>query len=198
MTGVFGGTFNPIHFGHLLLAENIREEFGLDKILFIPSQIPPHKSLTNVIEAEARLDMVRIATRDNPWFEVSDIEMRRTGPSYTVDTLLALQDVYGPNQLNLIVGADSMVQIPTWRRFEEILKLSAIIVARRPETQEDTLDRAIMRLEKDYGAVIRKSRAVALNYSSTEIRERVRSGLSITYRVPGDVEAIILGNGYYR
>lgn len=199
MLGVFGGTFNPIHNGHLLICETIREEFGLEKILFVPAQIPPHKDVNRVAEAEHRLEMTRLAISDNPHFEVSDIEMKREGASYTVDTLAAFKTLYGPDTLlNLIVGADAIVQLTSWRRFEEILKLCRIIVARRPDTGDDALDRAIDRLIGDYGAVIKKSKAVAMPYSSTEIRERVKSRLSIRYRVPPCVEDYIREHRLYR
>ncbi len=199
MLGVFGGTFSPIHYGHLMICEAIREEFGLDRILFVPAQIPPHKDINRVAEAEHRLEMTRLAIMDNPFFEVSDIEMKREGASYTVDTLLAFKALYGPEtQLSLIVGADSIVQLTSWRRFEEIIRLCRFIVARRPDTSDDVLDKAIDHLVSDYGAVIKKSKAVAMPYSSTEIRERVSSGLSIRYRVPPCVEHYIQEHRLYR
>jgi nicotinate-nucleotide adenylyltransferase len=199
LLGVIGGTFNPIHYGHLLISEAIREEFALEKILFVPAQIPPHKDINRVAEAEHRLEMARLATKDNPFFEVSDIEMKREGASYTVDTLLGFKALFGPEtQLSLIVGADAIVQLTTWRRFEEIIRLCRFIVARRPDIDDDVLDKTIDHLVGGYGAVIKKSKAVAMPYSSTEIRERVSKGLSIRYRVPPCVEDYIQEHRLYR
>jgi len=193
-----GGTFNPIHIGHLLMCEHIREEFGLDKILFVPAKNPPHKGSEGIVETSRRLEMVRLAIRDNPYFELCDIEMRMDGPSYTVETLRALRGEYGLEpRLCLIIGADSLVQFPTWRRYEEIFEMVDIIVARRPGTENGALDQAIERLKAGHNARISVSGAAALDISSTRIRDRVKKGLSIKYMVPGCVEEYIREHGLY-
>ncbi len=194
-----GGTFNPIHYGHLIMCEGIREEFSLEKVIFIPAKIPPHKANSKIAEAYDRIRMVRLAIADNPFFEASDSEMKRDGSSYTVDTLKFFKELYGSQKnLGLIVGADSLVQIETWRNFEEIFKLASIIVASRPDTQENHLDNTIIKLGSQFGAKIFKYSGKAMNYASTEIRKRVGEGLSIKYQVPPVVEAYIQKNGLYK
>ncbi len=199
MIGLMGGTFSPIHYGHLLMCESIREEFKLNKIIFMPAKKPPHKDSTQIIEAEDRLQMVKLAISDYPYFEVSDLEMRREGASYTIDTLRYLKNNLGDHQeLALIIGADSMMQLHTWKSYHAILKLATIIVAPRPDTDESQLEETINQYIAELGANILKSSARALDYASTEIRERVGKGLSIHYLVPPKVEAYIVEKGLYR
>lgn len=198
MIGIMGGTFNPIHYGHLLICEHIREEFGLEKILFVPAKSPPHKDAEGIIGTEYRMEMVRRAISSNPWFEFSDVEMRLEGPSYTVKTLEVLSEKFGErDNLGLIIGADSMVQFTTWKRYEEILRMASLIVAPRPDTDRRLLDSAIEKLKKDFDARIYLSRTNAYDFSSTEIRNRVKAGLSIKYMVPESVECYILQQGLY-
>jgi len=197
--GIMGGTFNPIHYGHLIMCEGIREEFGLEKILIIPARIPPHKTDMAIAEAYDRLKMVRLAVADNPYFEASDMELRREGSSYTVDTLMELRKIYAEQKrLFLIMGADSLVQIETWKNYEDIFRLAEIIVAPRPDTQEKYLENTIIKLVSQFGARIMKYSGKALDFSSTDIRERVAKGLSIKYLVPPAVEAYIYRNGLYQ
>ena len=198
MVGLMGGTFNPIHYGHLLMCESIREEFGLRKIVFIPARIPPHKTDREIIDPIDRLIMVELAIVDNPYFELSDIEIRRNRPSYTVDTLKEFRRIYGPEELFFITGADSLVQLHTWREYKQIFSLCKIIVARRPDTDDNLLNEYILKYKNDFGAEIFVSRHKAMDYSSTEIRERVKSGASIRYRTPAVVEAYIYKRGLYR
>jgi nicotinate (nicotinamide) nucleotide adenylyltransferase len=197
LIGIIGGTFNPIHYGHLLMCEQIREEFGLEKVLFIPSKIPPHKMSQEIAATEHRLEMVRLAIQDNPYFELSDVEMKMPGPSYTVETLRVLMKEYGRNRLYFIIGADSLVQLTTWMRFDEILGMVDLIVARRPDTDNNLLEQEVRRMTSEYNARIHVSEAVALDFSSTRIRNRVRKGLSIKYMVPDCVEKYILEHGLY-
>lgn len=199
MIGIMGGTFNPIHYGHLLMCEFIREEFNLDRILFIPAQNPPHKGTKSIAGAQERLDMVRLAIKSNPFFEASEIEMNRSGASYTIETLRELGESYGDEgRLNLIIGADSLMQINTWKSYEEIVETADIIVARRPDTKNRLLELMAARLKTECNARIFLSDAVALDYSSTDIRRRIQNGLSIKYMVPEDVEAYIGEHELYR
>jgi nicotinate-nucleotide adenylyltransferase len=194
-----GGTFSPIHYGHLLMCEHIWEEFQLEKIIFMPAKIPPHKAGAQVAGQQDRMEMVRLAIMDNPHFEVSDLEMQREGPSYTVDTLTTLKELYGPKQeFGLIIGADSLVQLESWREPERILALAALIVASRPDTLESSVIDASDKLREKYGARILHSKHLAMNYSSTEIRERVKKGQTIKYFVPPAVEAYIYEKGLYK
>ncbi len=197
MLGIMGGTFNPIHYGHLLMCEGIREEFSLEKIIFIPAKIPPHKNNGIIIDAHDRFHMVELAITSNPFFIASDIEMSREGSSYTVDTLKILKEKANNKQLSLIVGADSLVQFETWRDYREIFELAVIIVASRPDTEEDYLNNYINRFKTQFGANIKKYSGKAMDYSSTEIRRRVEIGLSIKYQVPPEVESYIYKNGLY-
>ncbi|NLM74555.1 MAG: nicotinate-nucleotide adenylyltransferase [Clostridiaceae bacterium] len=198
MVGLMGGTFNPVHYGHLLMCESIREEFNLNKIIFIPARIPPHKTKENIISPEDRLRMVELAIEDNPYFKLSDIEIRRSGPSYTVDTLKEFRKIYSFKELFLIVGADSLVQFHTWRDYQQIFSLSKIIVAKRPDTDENLLNEHIDKFTNEMGAKILVSGHRAMDYSSTEIRERIKKGASIRYRTPASVADYIYKRGLYR
>ena len=198
MIGIMGGTFNPIHYGHLLMCEHIREEFNLEKILFVPAKTPPHKGSAEITETEHRMEMVGMAIQDNPCFELCDAEMRMEGPSYTVETLKVLAEEYGEeNRLCLIIGADSLVQFTGWKRYEEILDMADIIVARRPDTKNRLLDLTVARMKADHNARIFVSGATALDFSSTRIRNRIKEGLSIRYMVPECVESYIYEHELY-
>lgn len=194
LIGLFGGTFNPIHYGHLLICEGIREEFGLEKTVFIPAKTPPHKESKKIIRPYDRLEMVRLAIEDNPSFEVSDIEMKREGASYTVDTLNTYNKLYGSDNLGLIVGADSLVNFETWRNYRDIFGLAYIFVASRPDTDNKLLENSIIKFTNQFGARIYKYSLRVMDYSSTEIRRRVKEGLSIKYLVPPNVEEYIYNN----
>lgn len=199
MIGLMGGTFSPIHYGHLLMCESIREEYGLEKIIFMLAKEPPHKDSSQIIEASDRLEMVKLALVDHPFFEVSDLELHRPGKSYTIDTLNILKDTLGCHQrLALIIGADSLIQIHTWKSYQDIFKIATVIVASRPDTDEAKLDKTIRHYQTGLDACILKASAKALDYASTEIRERVRKGLSIYHMVPPMVEAYIIEKGLYR
>lgn len=131
--GLFGGTFNPIHNGHLQAAEVVRQQFDLDQIIFIPCALPPHKTDGNLATAGDRLEMVRIAIRDRTALEVSDIEIQRGGTSYTIDTLLRLNSVYGDDAtFFFLMGEDAFLEIHTWKSYHQVLGLTALIVMARP------------------------------------------------------------------
>lgn len=213
--GILGGTFNPIHCGHLAAAEEVRDRLKLDRILFIPSCLPPHKSDESVPRADQRMEMVRLATRGNPFFEPSDIELRRGGKSYTVDTIEALQLVYPGTDLYFITGLDSFLEITTWRQWERLLTLCSFVVISRPGYHFSDLAKinfmqgAVHELAQlDTGAVLRaqvRSSAFTLNLekiphfdiSSTDIRSRVKAGESIKYLLPDAVETYIITNRLY-
>ncbi|HHU90992.1 MAG TPA: nicotinate-nucleotide adenylyltransferase [Clostridiaceae bacterium] len=198
MLGIMGGTFNPIHYGHLLMCEGIREEFSLERIIFIPAKIPPHKDNSKIIGAHDRFRMVELAISDNPFFMASEIEIKRKGSSYTVDTLRTVKEQTNNKEISIIVGADSLIQFETWKDYREIFKLAVIIVASRPDTEEDILISYINKFKKEFGADILKYSGKAMDYSSTEIRRRVEMGLSIKYQVPPVVERYIYKNRLYR
>lgn len=197
--GLMGGTFDPVHVGHLLTAEAVREKFGLSRILFIPAARPPHKEGHGFASAEARLAMTRLATADNPAFMVSDIELKRTGPSYSLLTVEALMAHFeGKAELYFITGADALNELGTWYHAPRLLSICHFIAATR---QGSALDRA--RLVRDFGEELVASRihelaTPELELSSTDIRARVGEGRSIRYRVPAAVADYIYKEGLYK
>ena len=190
---VMGGTFNPIHYAHLLSAEQVRVGLGYDKILFIPSARPPHKVReANIIEPEHRYQMALLAIIGNPYFEVSPIELERAGPSYTVETLKALQRLYGERtELAWIIGADSLIEYEVWRDFDEVLARCIMIATTRPNYD---LNRVPLEVRKR----VTTFPVTGVDISATAIRERVRNRLSIRYLVPEKVENYIHRHRLYQ
>lgn len=194
--GVMGGTFNPIHLGHLMIAEEARQAFHLKKVLFVPSYITPNKDVCGAT-AEQRLAMTRLATADNPYFTVSDMEMRRRGNSYTVDTLRLLKEIYGPSHsLYFISGTDTIHDLHNWNNPEEILSLCQFIGATRPDGSEQ-ID-SIISAFGELGKNILKLPVPTMEISSTELRRRIRLGLSVRYMMPSAVVEYIRKNGVYQ
>ena len=195
-----GGTFNPIHYAHLLLAENAREQFGLDRIIFIPSGQPymkVQKEDENVPSGELRYQMVKMAIQENPYFTCSRIEIDRPGKTYTVDTLHELQKMYPGDELFFIMGADSLLSMESWYQFEDIFQMAAILVAVRGDTDEKKLTDVITRMKSKYLADIRMVMTGRMDISSTMIREKIKTGKSVRYLLPEDcVEYICLKNLY--
>ena len=183
---VMGGTFNPIHYAHLLSAEQVRIGLGYDNILFIPSARPPHKVAdTDIIEPEHRYQMALLAIAGNPGFEVSRIELERAGPSYTIETLKSLRKLYGETaELAWIIGADSLIEYKVWRDFDEVLARCVMIATTRPNYD---LNRVPLEVRKR----VTTFPVTGIDISATAIRERIRKGLSIRYLVPETVEAYI-------
>ena len=197
--GIFGGTFDPIHIGHLIVAEDIRERFVLDRVLFIPSGNPPHKANYNVTPAVHRYSMVFLAVESNPFFEVSRIEMEREGYIYTVDTLAHLKELYGnKTEMFFIIGADIVWDLPKWKEPDKLFRMCEFIAALRPGCGRERLLMEIDRLRSQHQAKIIAADAPLIGISSTEIRERVKNGKSIKYFVPKGVEEYIFENGLYR
>ncbi|MFA6851256.1 MAG: nicotinate-nucleotide adenylyltransferase [Selenomonadaceae bacterium] len=196
--GIMGGTFDPIHVGHLMTAEAVRDEYKLDKVIFIPAANPPHKQNQPVTPAIHRFVMTLLATCANSYFQVSSLEMNRPGPSYTIDTVYELIHRFGKNtELYFITGADAIQEIPTWDRIEELLSVCQFIAATRQGCVPN-VDNI-----KDYFGALGKDRihrlaTPELEISSTDIRERVKKGYSIKYIVPEQVEQYIYKEGLYR
>ena len=185
--GILGGTFDPIHMGHLITAEIVRVSAALDEIIFIPAARPPHKENKGEAPAEDRLLMVQCAVEGNPSFSVSDIELRREGPSYTVDTIAALSEQLGDAELFFITGADAMNDLYHWHEPARLLRSCVFIAAARQGVELDE-----SRLAEQF------SPEQHLEISSTMIRMRVRAGMSIRYLVPRAVEHYIEERGLYR
>jgi nicotinate-nucleotide adenylyltransferase len=196
--GILGGTFNPIHNGHLIMAEEIRETFNLDKVLFIPSGNPPHKSSKEVIDKEHRFNMVSEAIEGNVFFEKSRIEVEREGYTYTIDTLKKLKKSQKENVLlYYIVGADVLYDLSKWKDYELVFKECEFIAALRPGSGIEDFEGHIEYLKTKYQAKIKKAYIPLIDISSTEIRKRVKEGRSIKYLVPESVENYIKENKLY-
>ena len=196
--GILGGTFDPIHVGHLMTAETVRDEYHLDKVIFIPAAVPPHKQNQDVTEAMHRYVMTVLATCSNPNFEVSDIEMNRPGPSYTIDTIRELLERFGEDtEFYFITGADAIQEIHTWDRIEELLEMCHFIGASRQGCLPD-----VNQIKASFGELgkrkIHRLETPELEISSTDIRNRIKKGYSIKYIVPTAVEQYIYKQGLYR
>lgn len=191
--GVMGGTFDPIHYGHLFVAEEARGAAGLDRVLFVPSGTPPHKRYAGMASAEARYDMVRLATDANPHFDVSRIETDRDGRSYTLDTLREIHALYPESQIYFITGDDAALDILNWHEPYEIVRMATLLTVGRPGYARDK----IFELPQEIRASIRMIDSPQLDISSTDIRRRVGAGRSIRYMVPEDVRRYIDDNGLY-
>lgn len=194
-----GGTFDPIHFGHLVTAEEARINFKLDKVVFVPAGNPPHKKNYKVSDAEHRYLMTALAINSNPYFEVSRIEIERSGYTYTVDTLRQFVDIYGRDtSLFFITGADAVLDILTWKDVKDVLSYCNFIAATRPGYPVNRLKEKLAEIKELYGTHVYLLEVTAMAISSTEIRRRIKEGISIKYLIPENVEAYIIKNGLYR
>jgi nicotinate-nucleotide adenylyltransferase len=190
--GIFGGTFNPPHYGHLIVAEFIREEVGLDKIIFIPCSIPPHKQnneyLSQIASPEHRFEMVKLAITGNKFFEVSDIEINRGGVSYTIDTVNYFVSNFPEEKFYLLIGADQFAEFHTWRKPDEIVQKVNLIVFNRP---------GFVIPKTEFSKFATFITIPNIEISASTIRKRIRHGKSIKYLVPPAVEEYILANKLY-
>lgn len=182
--GVVGGTFNPIHYAHLLMGECAREQFALDRVIFIPSGVSYMKRDQDIPSGEIRYQMVKLATQDNPYFTCSRIEIDREGNTYTADTLAELHRMYPGDELYFIVGADSLKYMDQWVRPEEIFAQAVVLAAVRNEVDEEELGEHIRRLKDKFGADIRPLSFHRIDVSSSDIREKFRNGKSVRYYMP--------------
>ncbi len=213
--GILGGTFNPVHNGHLAIAEEVRNRLQLDRVLFIPSYIPPHKHEEEIPSASQRFEMIRLAISGKPFFDVSDIEIARKGKSYTVDTILELRKLHPDVEFYFIIGLDAFVEMQSWHQWEKLLTLcSFAVIPRRghhfldlcrmdflkkerlilSELDSDVRSQAIMR-DDAYSLYLL---SIPLHdISSTDIRRRVKQGIGIKYLLPEPVENYIIKNNIY-
>ncbi|MCM8789982.1 MAG: nicotinate-nucleotide adenylyltransferase [Candidatus Omnitrophica bacterium] len=185
--GIIGGTFNPIHIGHLILAEEAREKLGLKKIIFVPTYMPPHKNNSHIAAAKMRLKMAKLAIQGNNVFSVSDIEIKRKGRSYTIYTLKEFQKKFPKDDLYFIIGSDLLNYLKEWKDLDEIIKMVKFIVATRPGYP----------LEK-IPSYIKTMPIRAVDVSGFEIRSRIRENKSFRYLVPEAVYKFIKKNRLYR
>ncbi len=203
--GIFGGTFDPVHYGHLLLAESCREQLALDSVWFMPAALPPHKQKVALAPASARIDMLKLAIGGQQYFEVCPYEVERGGVSYTVDTLEHFLTEDSARELFFLMGADSLRDLHTWRSPERICQLAIpVFVTRTLLTgpADQSVDFSLLEsfVEPARLEVIRQHRVdmPRIDLSSTDIRRRVAEGRSIRYRTPRGVERYIETAGLYR
>ena len=198
--GIFGGSFDPVHYGHLLLAECCREERRLDEVWFLPAAAPPHKLSAILAPPKARIEMLELATAGNDAFRVSSLEIARGGVSYTVQTLRAISAEQPLAELFLLMGADSLRDLPTWREPAEILALAVPVVVRRAGSPTPDFTPLASLVSPDRLKTIEASQVEMplTELSSTELRLRSGEGRSLRYRTPRAVEKYIETQGLYR
>ena len=194
--GILGGTFNPPHVAHLICGQEAWRELALDRVLLVPARIPPHKPVEHEPGAEHRLQMCRRAVAGDERLEVSDLELRREGPSYTVDTLIELRAHAPHDELVLILGGDIAAGLAQWKRAEEVLALATIAVAKRRGTARGAVERALASLQG--GERARFFQMPGISVSSTMVRRRVRAGQPIRYLVTEPVREYIEAHALYR
>jgi nicotinate-nucleotide adenylyltransferase len=188
--GVFGGTFNPPHIGHLIVAEHVRTEASLDKVLFVPAAISPHKLHQDPVPAHHRLAMLRLAIQGNPNLDVSDVEIQRGGVSFTVHTLEQFRRDFPADKLSLLIGMDILPEFHTWKSPESILELADVIVVTRPGFDTASVPQAMRNR-------IRICSVPEIGVASRDLRERVHSGKSIRYLVSDAVDTYIRRHNLY-
>jgi nicotinate-nucleotide adenylyltransferase len=188
--GMFGGSFNPPHIAHLILAEFCCDALRLERLLFIPSAIPPHKENGDLLPAYDRLHLTSLAIRGNNRFEVSDIEIQRGGTSYTIDTIQELGSRYADADLFVIIGVDNLVGFHKWKSYRDILDTTTVVAMNRPGFNASSVAGEIM-------SSVRVLDVPHLEISSTDIRERIGRGESVRYMVPDAVLSEIVQRGYY-
>ncbi|MEK7836725.1 MAG: nicotinate-nucleotide adenylyltransferase [candidate division NC10 bacterium] len=207
--GVFGGTFNPIHFGHLLIADEICEFLELDRVLFVPASVPPHKPAGELAPAADRFAMTELAVREHPRFEVSDVELRRRGPSYTVDTLQALSP---RGDLCLVIGSETFLDLLTWKDPRAVAALARLVVVPRSGKAFDPDAPASQKVLRELGleGFVRPEaapgcpeapvlvEAASLPISGSDLRRRACEGRSLAFRMPASVAAYIRDHRLYR
>ncbi len=197
--GILGGSFDPVHIGHLLLAECCREACRLDQVWFVPAATPPHKQSRNLASAKQRLEMLELATSGHPAFRVCDLEVQRRGLSYTVDTLQEIRLREPQAELFLLLGADSLHDLPSSRDPQRICQLATPVAVRRPDHPEPQFDALVGVVSPDQLQAIRSQQVhmplIAL--SSSDLRQRIAAGQSIRYRTPAAVEQFIHSQRLY-
>lgn len=198
--GLMGGSFDPLHIGHLIIAQDAVEHFELSELKFIPAAIPPHKQDREQVSAFDRFKMVEAVVAGNPKFSVSDVELNRGGVSYTVDSVRAMTTAFPDVQFMLIIGSDTLVDLHNWHQIDEVLKLCDVASFLRPgESSLEEIRQKVLLDEPARDKLLKNTfSAHLIDISSTEIRERVCSGRSIRHLVPAEVEQYIFENGLYK
>lgn len=211
LVGILGGTFNPIHYGHLRMAQELADGLDMNEVKFIPSANPPHKESITV-SAEHRAAMVKLAIADNPTFSINELELKRDGASYTIDTLIELRKSLGrETALCLMMGSDAFIKLNTWHRWQELLDYAHIILVQRPgmpppdklpselETLlHDHYTEQVSDLSKENAGFINMQTIPALEISATQIRETLKHGASVRYLLPKEVIGYIQQQKLYQ
>ncbi len=196
--GIMGGSFDPIHIGHMNIAEEAAARLGLDEVLFIPANKSYNKDPNENMSSDKRLYLTELAVEDDPLFKASDIEIKRGGTTYTVDTLEELKGLYGDDtELVFLLGADSMLAVDKWREPEKLFKLCRFAVVSRPGCSDGELEKEIKRIEKKYNSEIYRMNTPGLDVSSTDIRNRIAGGEGFRYMLPAKVWKAITDNDLY-
>lgn len=195
--GIMGGTFDPIHTGHLIIGEYARTTLNLDRVIFIPVGLPPHKDNSKVSTSKSRLQMTKLAIKSNSYFYLSSIEVDRKETTYTIDTIKELKNIYKEDELYFVIGGDSLFEIEKWKDFNELINLCKFVVLQRPGRTKEKMDEKILELREAYKLELEKIYSPLIDISSTEIRQRVNNNLSIKYLVPESVEDYITNNRLY-
>ena len=186
--GILGGSFNPIHNGHLVLADEVRQKLQLDKIFFIPVYLPVHKEEKDLLDPYERLKMLKMALKGNPYFEALDIEIKRKGKSYTIDTLRSLGDKYPQvKKFFFIVGSDGLSYLDSWKNIDQVMKLAKLVVAARPNYPLKNLPQNVLPVAIE-----------SVDISGFRLRQRIRNNESVRYYLPKEVYGYILKKGFYR
>jgi nicotinate-nucleotide adenylyltransferase len=197
--GILGGTFNPVHLGHLIIAQNALEKYELSKVLFVPSATPPHKKASALASATHRVAMLNSVIESDPRFEVSDIEVVRKGPSYSVDTVAQLREMHPGAELYFIIGSDSLTELHMWKEIRKLLTMCTFVTFARPGSSISAITPERLKLEAPWPErlLAKVSSLHMVDISSSEIRYRVAEGMSIRYLVPQAVEIHIAENHLY-
>ncbi len=191
---LFTGTFNPVHISHLIIAETVREVLNTDKFIIVPSYLPPHRN-KGILCAKHRFNMVKLAIKDNPNIEISDVEHQRGGKSYSVRTVKEILDLYKTDNLNFIIGADAFHLIETWYKADELASLVKFIIVTRPDSESiENIINSVRLQNFKYQEV----KTPLMDISSTFIRNKIKDGKSIKYLVHPEVEKYIEKNGLYK
>ena len=191
--GIFGGTFDPVHLGHLLMAEQAREQAHLDQVWFIPAASPPHKQGQHLTPFAQRVEMLNLAIAGHPAFRINELEKDRAGPSYTADTLAELHRQHSESELCLLIGSDCLPDLPHWHEPARILKLAVLLVSPRPSWPMMTVEqlRASLNLPADVPLRLEVVEVPLIEMASRDLRRRAAEGRSLRYMVPRAVECYI-------
>jgi len=196
--GIFGGTFDPVHVGHLIMAEQCREQVNLDQVLFVPAARPPHKQDYPTTSFARRVEMLELALAGQPAFQIEQLEKDRPGPSYTADTLEELRQSEPEQELFLILGSDCVVDLPNWHEPQRVLDLATLLIVTRPGSASNVDLRSALGISPNAPVKFQMVDSPLIEISSSDVRRRVRERRSIRYLVPRAVECYLEAHGLYK